>query len=90
MAKTSIKQTSSARIDTMSIIPSSNISMGAYDPVYPYRGNCPYILTTLQPYRNLYFNAVGAGGAKRIYISITTPYSIPPLKTVILYPSVRL
>ena len=45
MAKTSIKQTSSARIDTMSIIPSSNISMGAYDPVYPYRGNCPYILT---------------------------------------------
>ena len=81
MAKTSIKQTSSARIDTMSIIPtssaridtmsiipSSNISMGAYDPVYPYRGNCPYILTTLQPYRNLYFNAVGAGGAKRIYI----------------------
>ena len=68
MEKTSIKQTSSARIDTMSIIPSSNISMGAYDPVYPYRGNCPYILTTLQPYRNLYFNAVGAGGAKRIYI----------------------
>ena len=35
MAKTSIKQTSSARIDTMSIIPSSNISMRAYDPVYP-------------------------------------------------------
>ena len=28
-------ETSSARIDTMSIIPSSNISMRAYDPVYP-------------------------------------------------------
>ena len=35
MAKTSIKQTSSARIDTMSIIPSSNISMRACKAVYP-------------------------------------------------------
>ena len=35
MAKTSIKQTSSARIDTMSIIPSSNISWKACNPVYP-------------------------------------------------------
>ena len=71
MAKTSIKQTSSARIDTMSIILSSNISMRACNPVYPYRGKCPYILTTLQPYRNLLFNAVGAGGRKEdLYLSI--------------------
>ena len=35
------------------------------------RGKCPYILTTLQPYRNLLFNAVGAGGRKEdLYLSI--------------------
>ena len=36
--------------------------------VFDMKTSKPYILTTLQPYRNLYFNAVGAGGAKRIYI----------------------
>ena len=68
MAKTSIKQTSSARTDTMSIIPSSNISMRAYDPVYPKRVS---VLTFLQPY-NLteasFSMPWGQGVAKRIYI----------------------
>ena len=68
MAKTSIKQTSSARTDTMSIIPSSNTSMGAYDPVYPLGVS---VLTFLQPYNltETFFSMPwGQGVAKRIYI----------------------
>ena len=51
------------------------------------------VLTFLQPY-NLTETSIsmpwGKGVAKRIYISITTPYSLPPLKTVMKYPPVRL
>ena len=68
MAKTSIKQTSSARTDTMSIILSSNISMRAYDPVYPKRVS---VLTFLQPYNlteTSFSMPWGQGVAKRIYI----------------------